>query len=59
MLLYLTENYEWIAKSEEMYEYTQNKQGEWKVLIKWQGLPPQEATWEKYDDFQALFPDSP
>lgn len=40
VMSYLTENYEWIAKPEEIYEYTKNKKGEWEALVKWQGLPP-------------------
>jgi len=53
----LNENYEWLAMPEMIQGYAKNKEGMWEVLIKWQGLPSQEATWEEYDDFQKRFPD--
>ncbi|KAA0064080.1 transposon Tf2-1 polyprotein isoform X1 [Cucumis melo var. makuwa] len=49
---YLTENHEWVAVPDEACGYTKNDKGEWEVLMSWKGLPRQEATWEKYDDFQ-------
>ena len=48
----LNENYEWLAIPEEIYGYSKNKEGIWEVLIKWQGLSPQEASWEEYEEFQ-------
>ena len=56
MMPYLTKNHEWQATLEEMYGYLKNKEGGWDVLIKWQGLPRNEATWEKYE-IQQLFPE--
>ena len=37
---------------EEIFGYSKNKRGSCEVLIKWQGLPPHEATWEDYDKLQ-------
>ena len=57
MIPCLTENYEWLAIPEEIYGYTKNKEEDWEVLIKWYGLTPHEATWEKFEDFKQLFLD--
>ena len=29
----------------------------WYVLVQWDGLPEEEATWEKLDHFRQQFPD--
>jgi hypothetical protein len=29
----------------------------WHVLVQWAGLPKEEATWEKLDDFRQQFSD--
>jgi hypothetical protein len=31
--------------------------GEWKLLVKWQGLPADDATWEPLQSFKDLYPD--
>ncbi|TYJ97524.1 transposon Tf2-1 polyprotein isoform X1 [Cucumis melo var. makuwa] len=54
---YMTETHEWLAVPDEAFGYQKNAKGEWEVLMSWKGLPPHEATWEKYDDFQQSFPD--
>ena len=35
----------------------QLRRGQWKLLVKWHGLPTDAATWEALDDFKALYPD--
>ena len=30
--------------------------GNWKLLVKWQGLSEEDATWEPLNDFKALYP---
>ena len=35
----------------------QLRRGVWRVLIKWRGLPNEDATWEPLDEFQGHFPD--
>ena len=34
----------------------QLRRGNWKLLVKWQGLSEEDATWEPLDDFKALYP---
>ena len=34
----------------------QLRRGVWHVLIQWEGLPEDDATWEAVDDFRARFP---
>ena len=34
----------------------QLRRGVWHVLIQWQGLSPEEATWELSEEFQDLYP---
>jgi hypothetical protein len=35
----------------------QQRRGEWHILVQWQGLPREEATWESLADFQRQYPD--
>jgi len=35
----------------------QLRRGAWCLLVKWQGLPEDDATWEPLEDFKALYPD--
>jgi hypothetical protein len=35
----------------------QLRRGAWHILVKWQGLPEDDATWEPLDDFKTLYPD--
>ena len=34
----------------------QLRRGAWRLLVKWQGLPEDDATWEPLEDFKALYP---
>ncbi|KAA0043035.1 Retrotransposable element Tf2 [Cucumis melo var. makuwa] len=54
---YLTETHEWKAVPQEGAHYRKDKLGKWEVLISWEGLPKHEATWEKYEEVQMLYPD--
>jgi hypothetical protein len=35
----------------------QQRRGKWHILVQWQGLPREEATWESLADFQRQYPD--
>ena len=35
----------------------QLRRGDWKLLVKWQGLSEDDATWEPLQDFKTLYPD--
>jgi hypothetical protein len=35
----------------------QQRRGAWHILVQWAGLPTEDATWEKLDEFQQHFPD--
>jgi hypothetical protein len=35
----------------------QLRRGEWYLLIQWEGLPAEEATWEQREEFQQHYPD--
>lgn len=42
---FLNENFEWITKPAEIFGYWKNSTTKnWEVLIRWEGLPPHEAT---------------
>ena len=34
----------------------QQHRGVWHLLIQWQGLPAEDATWEQLDEFRQHFP---
>jgi hypothetical protein len=35
----------------------QQRRYEWRLLVKWQGLPNDDATWESLPEFREQFPD--
>ena len=35
----------------------QQRRGVWHLLIQWQGLPEEDATWEQLEEFRQHFPD--
>ena len=35
----------------------QQRRGVWHVLVHWTGMPEEEATWEKLEEFKQQFPD--
>ncbi|KAK1644330.1 hypothetical protein QYE76_062135 [Lolium multiflorum] len=35
----------------------QLRRGAWHILVQWAGLPSEDATWEKLEEFQQHFPD--
>jgi hypothetical protein len=35
----------------------QQRRGAWRLLVKWQGFPEDDATWEPLEEFKALYPD--
>jgi hypothetical protein len=35
----------------------QLRRGDWKLLVKWHGLPDDDATWEPLEDFKARYLD--
>jgi hypothetical protein len=35
----------------------QQRRGEWHILVQWQGLPREEATWESLTEFRLQYPD--
>jgi len=35
----------------------QQRRGVWKVLIKWHGLPAEDATWDHLDEYRSVYPD--
>jgi hypothetical protein len=35
----------------------QQRRDEWRLLVKWQGLPDDDATWESLPEFREQFPD--
>jgi hypothetical protein len=35
----------------------QQRRGVWHLLVKWQGLLDDDATWEPLEDFKTLYPD--
>ena len=54
---YLTETHEWKVVPEEGLECQKHKSGNWEVLISWEGPLKHEATWERYEELQRLYPD--
>ncbi|KAA0052082.1 ty3-gypsy retrotransposon protein [Cucumis melo var. makuwa] len=53
---FVDENYVWKSIPEEAVEYRKTMAGQWEVLVCWEGLPKQEATWESYDEMQLKYP---
>ena len=50
-----------MLKPKEALRYRQRKKGKdgkgaWQVLVHWQGLPVEEATWEEYEEMKTNFP---
>jgi hypothetical protein len=35
----------------------EQRRGVWHLLVQWDGLPLEDATWEKLDDFRQQFPE--
>ena len=35
----------------------QQSQGVWRILVQWEGLPVEDATWEQLEEFRQHFPD--
>lgn len=35
---------------------SQLRRGKWHVLVKWEGFPSAEATWEPVDEFRVTYP---
>lgn len=56
----LTENFEWIAKPEDVMAYRTNEiTNGWELLVQWKGFPEHEGTWESLEQFHQQFPDFP
>jgi len=36
--------------------HSQLRRGVWHVLVQWENMPEDEATWEPVDEFRTLFP---
>ncbi|KAA0043239.1 transposon Tf2-1 polyprotein isoform X1 [Cucumis melo var. makuwa] len=52
---YVNENYEWKSVPEEAIAYRKTVAGQWEVLIRYEGLPQHEATWESYEEMHCSY----
>jgi hypothetical protein len=47
----------WHLPPPERVLQAQQRRNEWRLLVKWQGLPDDDATWESLPEFHEQFPD--
>ena len=47
----------WLLPAPDNVLRAQLRRGAWHVLVQWQGLPSDDATWEPLQDFKDRYPD--